>query len=616
MRVMRRTGLVAFVTALVVLIGAAPSHAVDVVNPVDPIPGLPSTAQKAWHTSAGGIGNDMMKLTQWWVSQIQAGKAGGAVSTGLQALPKAVPITAPAAVPKLSPVAAGGPAGLALSGWFVIGGAGAAVSFVGSAVGADLDGAMCGADQWLQTGYGILTMGMGPSCVSVVADPNADASGGLVLSYGGMTGKYYGRGNLSNGHNAFLYTGLKDLPSNLRYGSLKTDGTVNGSWGWTVSTQACYQGGTRVTGVNCFNIGTTAFSALREGVVILDASTNAVVATTKEVTGDPMRDSVCTLTWKDGTTTTGHVGQYRESEGFPIGAVDAACTSALVSKPGGGPGLLPSEIKIGSTNTETGAQTEIAKQAVPDFNESEKVGLTPGDNTGLRLLKVVDGVTQSCMTWEAACASWWPQTSQGTQPTVDTGTYRCEYGGRQVSLTECGPYRETFDTKTNTPTITDPVTGDKADWSSTPDPANSPGTGGQAGQSPTQCVTSFTLNPVDWVMRPLRCLFEPRQSVVTAAQNGVTTAWTNSAVGAWSTALAGWSFQAPPSGCSGIVIPLDVWFGHDVDPVTILNACPGTPLAPWAATSSVVITILSGIGLIRSATRSLGGMVGTRGLSD
>lgn len=604
MRLMRRTGLVAFVTALVVLISSPPAHAVDLIDEVDAVKSLPSTAVKAWHSAAGGIGDQQLKFFGWLVAQAKS--SGPAAPPAAAAIADAVPLTAPAPLAK-----AGASSNLLVgafsAGWMITDGTLALYSTV---TGDEALQGACRQPAWAQAGISVLYPFSMPDCVVGVTVPNSDATQGWTkLSGAAGTLEYLGQ---FQGTHCYRVT-----PANVNPNAVGGSGTNVGVRN--------AQGAMTSIGFGSYPSrcpGTTSqgywFATPSPPVYIYTgtmASPNIQGSMTQS-SADPSRSIDCKLTWPDGTTTTGSGGTFKESAGLAPSGIDKGCRDAFVSKPGAGPGLLPSTIDVGTIREDTGARTEISKQTVPSFSESEKVGLTPGDNTGLRLLKVVQGAVQSCMSWEADCVSWWTQTAEGTSPTVDSGTYRCQFGGRDVALAECGVYRQTFDTKTNTPTITDPTTGQQVGWSSSKDPANTPGTGGQAGQSNEQCVVSFTLNPVDWVMRPLRCLFEPRQSVVTAAQNGVTTAWTNSAVGAWSIALGGWNFDPPPSGCAGILLPLDVWFGHDVQPIRLLNACPGEPLAPAAAISTLVITILSGIGLVRSATRSLGGLVGTRGLGD
>lgn len=326
--------------------------------------------------------------------------------------------------------------------------------------------------------------------------------------------------------------------------------------------------------------------------------------------GDPLRNAKCKVTMRDGTVREGFIGQYRESEGFPMGAVAAACTDALGNSVP--QGLLPETIELTSTNTDTGKTDTITTQPVPDFSPTEKIGLTPGDNTGLRLLKVVNGVVQSCMTWEASCVNWWTKTSSGTITTTDEGEYRCEYGGRQVPLSECGVYRHTFDVQTDAPAVTDPVTGAQSDWSATPDPANEFGTGNQSGQSADRCVTSFSWNPVDWVLRPIRCAFEPSPRKLDQVKARLQASWRASGVGALGATLGGFvgAFNSQ-GGCSGLPFHLE-GFGVTLVDTRLLAACT-EPAKGIAATVRAVLTVgIIGGGLF-ATIRYLGSLFGFTG---
>lgn len=596
----RRTVAAVLVAALVVLIPAGnetPASAAQLPAPVDPSQVLPSTAQRV----ASGSSTSAMKVIG---GATEAYKMAGSSLTVPGSIAPKVPITSPGAVPKLSPVVAGGPASAALSGWFAIGGAGAAVSFVGQVTGTDFDSAMCGADSWVQTGYGWLTMGMGPSCKAPVVQPNVDVVPGVgPLTWGSFSlvrSGTYSTG--SGGGYCWIRTG--DFPSG--WYSLSPDGVSYSS-----PTSVGSGSSTAVkTGCGWVAGETTKHWSRNPSYVVITNATHPdgagrVVASAPVLGADPLRDSVCTLTWKDGSTTTGFVGQYRESEGFPIGVVDHACTEAFVSKPGAGPDLLPDRISIGSTNTETGAKTEIAGQDVPDFTESERKGLNVGNGTGLVLRKVAGLDAGSCMTWAADCAGWWETSSSGT----DESSYRCEFGGAPVDLAECGIYRRTFDTKTDTPTVTDPDTGEQTRWTNTTDPANSYGTGAQSNQSNNACVTSFSLNPVDWVLRPLRCAFEPRQSKIDQAKARLNAAWTGSGIGGSLLALGGLldAFNSNV-GCGGLPFHLEA-FGTTLVDTRLLAACE-EPARGIAATVRTVLTVGIIGGGILATIRYLGALFG------
>lgn len=593
MRWMVRTGAAMLVALLVVFIpvgSETPASAVEVVPPVDPSSALTSTVVRLTQSGSGtwSVGD---YLRAFAYANRPTALAVPAASSGVAVASRAVPIT------PMAPLTAAGSAVPLVQGFvggFALGGAG--ISFVGSITGTDFDSSMCQLPEWAGVTYSVLTMGSGPSCRLPVADPNAGLVAGVIVnlgSYGQWRGATYQGQAIWCGPFSADHPGVSYQWSN-----------AAGSW-------------TGIAGANWANYCT---SGAPPGAfyVVTSGSAHAVVGfraveggkvkatgTPVSTTQDPVREGRCVITWPGGSKTDALVGQYRESQGFPVGGVNAACQEAFVSKPGAGPDLIPDQITIESTNTETGAKTEIAGQDVPDFTESERKGLNTGDGTGLRLLKVVNGVTQSCMTWEAACGGWWSQSSSGT----DQSTYRCVFGGNPVALVECGIYRHTFEQPTSTPTITDPATGEDVPWTSSTDPANEYGPGGQSNQAPNQCVVSFSLNPVDWVMRPLRCLFEPRASKVEQVKARWQVAWTGSGIGALGLTLGGFvdAFNAA-NGCGGLPLHLEA-FGHTLVDTRLLAACE-EPAKGVAATVRLVLTVgILGGGLLASV-RYLGAVFG------
>jgi hypothetical protein len=321
---------------------------------------------------------------------------------------------------------------------------------------------------------------------------------------------------------------------------------------------------------------------------IRSSSSGAILATLSTNSANPQRTPDCKLTWPGGGTTTASGAKYTEVGGLPLHSIESACQQAFVSKPGAGPGLLPTEIQIGSTNDESGARTELATSPVPDFTESERKGLTPGTTAGGLVLQKVAGATvSSCMTWSIDCSGWWEETDEGTST---TSPYRCLYNGSAVSLVECGIYRHTFDTQTQTPTITDPVTGEEVGWSAQPSTGNSinPGTGpGTAGSPADQCFATgwaAVANPIDWVLVPIKCAlvwaFVPRVAVVEETVTGLGQAAGDVASVDPLIALMG---TLPASnGCDGI--PIDITFFGQVAHGQLLAACDG-----YARTAATVV---------------------------
>lgn len=600
---MRSRRMVAGLIVVLAVLGlagpAAPASAnAGLPVPVQPLPGLPSTTVRGI-TNAGAIGNANANWYAWMLAQIRSG-AGRPGPGGVVVAPS-VPVTGPKPIPGVA-VGAGS---AALSGWFAIAGAGAGIKFVGQITGNDFDSAMCGADQWLQTAYGWMTMGMGPGCVATVLEPNGDVTVGLVHPTTGAV-NVLGRLVYSGSNIEVECYGPPGIePSGY---DLRGRTTAGGAWGFvnaytSTPTNQCkskFPGATQ---------SLTWPDSFVELGLSLPGSPSVVEKFTR-AGADPMRDSKCTLTWPDGSTTEGFVGQYRESEGFPIGVVDAACTEAFVSKPGHGPGLLPSDIKVGSTNTDSGAQTEIVTTEMPEWTEDESKGLDPGDGTGLKLWKIRDKVTYSCMTWAIDCSNWWTQTDSGTQTETETGTYRCTWGGNKVALNECGPYRETFnDPDLDSRVITDPggfpqpypIPGPG------PNPTPAPGPGPAPGTDPAgECFSdgwSSVANPLDWVLVPVKCAlvwaFVPSATKLDEFGQRLDTKWRASTPGqlAGTIAAVSLAFESIRDGsCGGLVLPMPN-VGLDGKVVTkdysFMAACAGSELAPIAA----VVFWLSAIGV-------------------
>lgn len=594
----RAVAAVGIVAAVVLAPLPASAEVPGLPVPVQPLPGLPSTTMRGL-TNAGEIGNANARFYAWMYAQAKAGATRPATTGGAIVKPS-VPVTAPKPVPGVGL----GAANAALSGWFAIGAAGAGVSFAGQITGNDFDQAMCGADAWLQTAYGWMTMGMGPSCKAPYLEPNLDIPTGLTLTYGGRT----------------LGFERHVRPQGWSYGFYCL--TMSGTGPWSVAPNVWVNSrgsnfGTTISGgsgePSATSCGAGRFTHTDLGgasaQIHIQSPTGETVAEMQEVNGDPEREANCTTKWPDGTETSAVIGRYRESDGFPIGGIDAACTEALVSKPGHGPDLMPSEIKVGSTNTETGAQTEIIGQETPNWTEDERKGLDPGDGTGLKLWKIADKTTYSCMTWAIDCSNWWTDTQSATEPKTTTGTYRCTWGGNRVKLNECGPYRNTFnDPDLDGRAITDPG-GNPQPWpipgpgpnpvpipNPIPNPIPGPGPGGTPGTDPAgECWAdgwASVSNPLDWVLVPVKCAlvwaFVPSSTSVDAALTDIGAA--ASTVAAVDPLLDLVAKLPSSSGCSGIPIHLTFfgqsWTGR------LLEACTGEARAAATVVNGLLSLVL------------------------
>lgn len=612
---MRRTlsaAAVALLTLGLVLAGSTAASAAEPLPPVTDIPDLPSNTIRMTQGAGGSwTATDWWKYVGWKIQQpgTDVATIPGTNKT-VAVVPK--PITPGGAVTRVAGGAAGSVLVAGNLGWAI--GQGGLVAY-SAMTGTDYGSMICTTPDWYQATNSFLMMGVTPDCHAGVADPNGDLPAAGTLSYGAANVQVLGyrhRSGFSYRYQCMKVTG--SLPAGYTYNAKDSNSSTWTGGGpgpigtntYCTSTSGVYSGGPypATTHWNTSPLNaTTSYRVVRQ-------SDGAVVATMSETKGDPNRTPSCTIGWKDGTTTTGTGTTYKESTGVPLSAPGLGCKSAWDAKPGAGREVMPDRIGVDSTD-DTGAKTEISGQNVPDFTPTEKIGLDPtlGNGRGLVLERVINGTTTSCMTWEADCGNWWTETSQGTV----TDTYKCTYGGAAVALTECGPYRYTFDAPTSTPTIWDPTTATPQPWPSTPMPQPGSSLGNTTGGG--SCGASWSWNPVDWVLNPLKCAFIPSQAKVAAATAQVQAQWATTGPSRMAAAISGLTFNAPGSGCGGIVIDIP-WFGHDLGAHRILNACAGDPLAPVATGVSVVLGILAGLGALFAVTRAFGFIVGARGIGE
>jgi hypothetical protein len=564
--------------------------------PVADVPDIPSRVSGTMPTNS-----PLANKTLWALRSAAMMNLAGAGAEVATTAPK---IITPAAT--LSRGAAGGPLVGAFLGGFAIGQGG--LLLYGAVTGDDPLDEVCGTG-FLEDVAGILYLGMMPDCKALIPVPNEDQPAGFApLTYGGYT--------ISFGHNLSNGTSCWDTEGTFTGYSMEIGGggvwnSVPGYNGWSgcapVDTWYGYQ-----------------------GIIRIIPTQGAEPLVMQALDSNPSRTPRCTVSG-DGGSVTRSGTPYTETEGLPLSSQGLGCAQAyedFVSEPGRGPGFLPDRIQVES-EADGGAITEIADQTVPEYTPDQEKALNPITSRGLVLEKIVGTLVRSCMTWDADCANWWATTNNGTQPSTGTTTYRCTFGGQQIALVECGIYRQTFDTPTSTPTVTDPDTGLQTPWLPGQQPSTNPGTGTgtfpSTGANPTPgvstatggggCTAGWSWNPGDWVLNPIRCAFIPSEASVTAAQATMASKWTTTSVGSLATAVAGWSFVAPASsGCDGIAVPLSV-LGNGIEDFHILNACAGEPLEPLALLSTMVIGIGCVLTAIRAVTGNIGGIVGQRALA-
>lgn len=591
----RWSALVAVVAVLAVVLGSPAAANASVVTapppPVDDLKGLPSATKKGL-TSAGGIGDQNIKTMAWlyqqtknWANDPLVGAPtdpNAPTNPGLGSMSKNRPITG---ATQWLRGAAGGPLTAFTGGWAIgVGG----LEIYGAVTGTEPLSNLCGTG-WEIPGQ-ILYAGTMPDCTATVTNPNADQASAYSISYGPLTYSYVGSYSQANWGPStgrpFCYNKAGAMPAGygLRYWHAQ-----HGSWS-TVTMLDPYQDCAR------FNIGGTTGFASSPSIMgnngppqlrVVQESTGQVVAEQTATQANPVRTPSCSILWDDGDVTNGVGPTYREQDGIPMSVDKTGCGIAWDAKPGAGEEHLPSEIGVQSTD-EKGAKTEISRQKSPEWTEQQKKSLTaPSITEGLKLWQ---GKT-SCMTWAADCASWWSDTQQGTTP--GTKDYRCTFNKEQVNMDECGVYRHTFDTRTNTPTLTDPDTGTQTPGLTKPEQGNStnPSTGPTPGG---KCMDEWSAapNPIDWVLHPLKCFavwaFIPNPTKIPNAQAQIQLRFGQSFPGQLGGVLGGLGSAfgtVGEGGCSGIAINI-ANVGPDgkakAEPHRFMAACPGDFLHPYA----------------------------------
>jgi hypothetical protein len=213
------------------------------------------------------------------------------------------------------------------------------------------------------------------------------------------------------------------------------------------------------------------------------------------------------------------------------------------------------------------------------------------------------------------CASWFTDPNKSTD-------YSCHYGSyTTASLSECNVLAPYYDPQKVAAgqAFADPATGSPPDpgVQTSPQPAPPP-----APSDPTTpCFPSGwgAMNPVNWVLMPVQCAlqwaFVPRTSVVNGDVTGMENQWSTKMPAQIAGVISGAVFIPPSSsGCNGITVPIDWLTKKPNDTMQVMNACPGSPLAPlppWSRIiGDVVFTVLGALAI----TRYIAGVVGFTGL--
>lgn len=195
-----------------------------------------------------------------------------------------------------------------------------------------------------------------------------------------------------------------------------------------------------------------------------------------------------------------------------------------------------------------------------------------------------------------------------------TMMYQCRYGSYVVDLRYCSSFRDPVvgvlpntDSDGNLLPITapSPGVGPGAQPGTTPgtpvDPDGNPLPGSTPNPDSQQCWPTGwgVFNPFSWVFMPVQCAlhhaFVPSTAATTLVQTRVDIAVGTSAPGTIARTVASADWSGIESGCNGINIDMgwlkrDGFSGADFpSTLNIANACPGTPLHPFAVFSSILI---------------------------
>jgi hypothetical protein len=310
---------------------------------------------------------------------------------------------------------------------------------------------------------------------------------------------------------------------------------------------------------------------------------------------------------------TGSKGEYASQAGAMFRETDTDWTKGFPQCPG-----LPAEvIPVKSDmvlHVVGGGDTLLSSTAIPQPLVDDLTKYKECFGTSLCALELEKN-GQSCFAGnQSQCTDW------AKDP--DQSQYTCKYGtpgnAQAVSIAECkGVYAPTFQPERTTTgqVYGDPLTGQPVPSNQAPKPDNVKGMDPSVSDDRISCLPNgFTLNPIDWVLAPLKCAFSPRASVVNASLTSLETKAAASMPGQYSAAIKAWEFKTPASGCGGI--PVDLFF---TGPFTIMNACPGDVLAPVAYWSrifgNVAIVVIGVMGSARYVGAAFGftGLGGSKG---
>lgn len=560
------------------------------VTPVEVLPDLPSE----WASKLPTITDEQLAIER---ARIQTG--------GMSAAEKAS-FSANGVLSKMTPLQRGNTVLLAGSAGFALGAGG--IRLVYAATGQDWDKTMCDLPEVIREGYAVFSFGAGSStCPQPVVHPNSDQDvefGDLALA-GATTLSYKGWFKAANG-NRFDCYGLSpvELPSSHKSNVTLRDsaGTVYGGGGYD---------GSQISGCPSGSYFSWSPPPLR-----WVSSTGGVLASMSEQTADPARQYRVATRAPGGGSYTGRCAPVtaKDSEGLPLGGLGASCSGVTMD-----PAAPPEAVGIQEYNPATSTWDTVLDSPL-DAAQQQRLEDYPdcydGSQQCTLVLRAAQGTTTTaCLTaGNGACAGWWADTAQGTQPTTATGReYKCSYGPYTVDLERCSVYRQAFDidtaTGTQTGTKTDPGGEPIREGESSTSPNSTiPLPVGGAGGS---CMDTWgdDFNPIDWVLTPVKCAlqwaFVPRAEVVAQTQTAMAEAWEPTIMGRLP-GVVSMALVIPDggSGCTGPLVQIPIHFGGaDADYEGYpLSACdePMSTLAGWARLiGSALLIWWTGLGIIR-----------------
>lgn len=331
-----------------------------------------------------------------------------------------------------------------------------------------------------------------------------------------------------------------------------------------------------------------------------NGATSEVVPGT-EIPPDPERTLTCSITGTNGATYTETSLPYTEGGG-------SVATPTCPELPAG---VTPQNYSV-LENGPNGAVSLYDEPTTPEYQAWLQA--FPQCSYGacaMDLLDLRSGTPVSCFDTGNACAEWFADPAKTTN-------YQCTNAGQPVVLNECYVYAVLFkpgQVEIGAP-YADPETGI---WSGG---QSSPGASatlfGNTVQDPTRTRSCYgqgwaEFNPVEWIMQPVQCAIEwafvPRQAVVALELAKANEAWETTPPGTVAAVVGTWTVDVGLDGCGGV--PL-TWRG---DTVQMLDACPGTPLAPIASMSHLLSGVLFGIAGIWAVINIVASVIGYRGLT-